>query len=204
MTISERIKLIRGSLSQSDFGAQIGVSQSAVQNYESGQIPKGDVLQRIRQKFKVNIDWLLTGEGKPYIEREGREVFETGGIELQDGEGPWGKTREHDVEGAPPLTVTAFEPKDDQVKGPLRAAMEGLGEIFDSNDPILIPAIQANIHAARISVQREYQNTRQAQQIKDLEDKNDEFKKRLEDLERKSEDNPGHNHKEVPTKQKAI
>ena len=34
-------------------------------------------------------------------------------------------------------------------------ATSGLKEIFDSGDPVLIPAIQANIHAFQISVRRE-------------------------------------------------
>ena len=203
MTISERIKLIRGSLSQSDFGAQIGVSQSAVQNYESGQIPKGDVLQRIHQNFKVSIDWLLTGEGNPSIEKERYGGFKTGGIKLQDGEGLWGKTRHREVEGSH-LTITEFKPKEGQAQGPLLAAITGLSEIFDSNDPILIPAIQANIRAFQLSARREHDNTQQTQKIKNLEEKCDEFKKRLEDLERKLEDNSLHYHKKEPTKQKVM
>ena len=183
MTISERIKLIRGSLSQSDFGAQIGVSQSAVQNYESGQIPKGDVLQRIHQNFKVSIDWLLTGEGNPSIEKERYGGFKTGGIKLQDGEGLWGKTRHREVEGSH-LTITEFKPKEGQAQGPLLAAITGLSEIFDSNDPILIPTIQAKIHAFQLSARREHNNAQQAHQIKALQDECDELKKRIDTLEK--------------------
>jgi len=190
MTISERIKLIRGSLSQSDFGAQIGVSQSAVQNYESGQIPKGDVLQRIHQNFKVNINWLLTDEGNPSIEKERHGSFKTGGIELQDGEGLWGKTRHREVEGTH-LTITEFKPKDGQAQGPLLAAITGLSEIFDSNDPILIPAIQANIRAFQLSARRERQNSQLAGQVKALQAEYkalqvecDELKKRIDTLEK--------------------
>lgn len=68
MAIGERLKTIRDRLTQKEFGEKIGVSQGAVQNYEAtNSIPKGDILQRIRDEFEVSIDWLLTGEGDPYL-----------------------------------------------------------------------------------------------------------------------------------------
>ncbi len=68
MSISERIKTIRGSLTQKEFGVRIGTSQGAVQKYEGGlSIPKGDVLQRISLEFGTSIDWLLSGRGDPYL-----------------------------------------------------------------------------------------------------------------------------------------
>ncbi len=56
-------------------------------------------------------------------------------------------------------------------------AASGLKEIFDSGDPVLIPAIQANIHAFQISVRREAHIQEQTKEINDL-------KKRMESLER--------------------
>ncbi len=56
-------------------------------------------------------------------------------------------------------------------------AVSGLKEIFDSGDPVLIPAIQANIHAFQISVRREAHIQEQTKEINDL-------KKRMESLER--------------------
>ena len=68
MTLGERIKTIRGRLTQKEFGGKLGVSLAAIQNYEStDSIPKGDVLQRINGEFGVDINWLLTGEGDPYL-----------------------------------------------------------------------------------------------------------------------------------------
>ena len=63
MGFSKRLKMLRGDLTQKEFGARIKSSQSAVQVYEQGGLPKGDVLLRIRDEFNVNIDWLLTGDG---------------------------------------------------------------------------------------------------------------------------------------------
>jgi len=67
MSIENRIKMIRGSLTQKRFAEKIGVHIGTVQLYETGNIPKGDVLQRICENFGVNINWLLTGKGKPCL-----------------------------------------------------------------------------------------------------------------------------------------
>ncbi len=47
-------------------------------------------------------------------------------------------------------------------------AASGLKEIFDSGDPLLIPTIQANIHAFQISVRREAHIQEQTKEINDL------------------------------------
>ena len=109
MTFGERFKSIKGSLSREDFAKKINVDKSTIHNYLNGHIPKGDVLQRIHQEFKVNINWLLTGEGNTYIEKEGYRGFKTGGIKLQDGE---------------------FKLKDGQAQDPFLAAITDLREIF--------------------------------------------------------------------------
>ena len=192
MTFGEKFKSIKGSLSYEDFAKKVGVDKSTIHNYLNGHIPKGDVLQRIHQEFKININWLLVGEGNPYIGKERYEGFKTGGIELQDGEGLWGKTRHREVEGTH-LTITEFEPKDGQAQDPFLAAITDLREIFDSRDQVLIPAIQANIRAFQLAARREHQNTRQARQIKALQDECDELKKRIDTLEKtcKPSSSPG-------------
>jgi transcriptional regulator with XRE-family HTH domain len=68
MPIGNRIKLVRKNLSRPDFAKRLGISVTSVQTYETlDHIPKGDILQRIQKEFGVSIDWLLTGEGKPYF-----------------------------------------------------------------------------------------------------------------------------------------
>jgi transcriptional regulator with XRE-family HTH domain len=67
-TISDRIKYVRGDLNQEDFAKKLGVSLGAVQNWEINEkIPKGDFLIRFREEFNVDINWLLKGEGDPYL-----------------------------------------------------------------------------------------------------------------------------------------
>jgi len=41
------IRELRGDLSQAQFAKKVGVSQSAIANYELGRIPKQEILERI-------------------------------------------------------------------------------------------------------------------------------------------------------------
>jgi transcriptional regulator with XRE-family HTH domain len=69
--VNERIRLIRKNLrlTQTEFGKEIGCSQTAVAKYESGLVvPDQTVRILICQKFNVSETWLETGEGKPYRE----------------------------------------------------------------------------------------------------------------------------------------
>ena len=61
--IGRRIRQVRGfDLTQEAFAEQLGISQSQLSKYERGLIsPPADVLLRIKEKFKVSVDWLLTG-----------------------------------------------------------------------------------------------------------------------------------------------
>lgn len=68
MAISDRIKYIRGGLTQKQFADKLGVSLGAVQHWEiNNQVPKGDILVRFMEVFGVNINWLLTGDGERYL-----------------------------------------------------------------------------------------------------------------------------------------
>ena len=167
---------------QREVAKEAGISISSYQQAEKGIVPGKSILYSLSNYFNVTVDY-LKGEEVDHAP-EVVAAFRESKSELQDGEGLWGKTRQHNVEGTPPLTVTEFKPKEGQVKGPLRAAIEGLGEIFDSNDPILIPTIQAKIHAFQLAARREHQNTQQARQIKVLQDECDELKKRIDALEK--------------------
>lgn len=69
--MNERIRLIRKNLriTQTEFGKEIGCSQTAVAKYESGMVvPDQPIRLLICQRFNVNPTWLETGEGKPYKE----------------------------------------------------------------------------------------------------------------------------------------
>ena len=69
-TLADRIKFIRGSLSKVEFARALGINRNTLLNYETNKaFPDFERLQKIHEKFKVNINWLLSGEGKPYLKR---------------------------------------------------------------------------------------------------------------------------------------
>lgn len=66
MTIQNRLKKLRKALNlnQTDFGNEIGISQITISNWESAKYEltyKSALL--ICDKFNVNIDWLMNGNG---------------------------------------------------------------------------------------------------------------------------------------------
>ena len=74
--MKDRIRAIRKhfGMNQTDFGAEIGMKQSTVTNYELGlRVPLDVVIQTICKRFNVDEHWLRTGEGemfRPQTERE--------------------------------------------------------------------------------------------------------------------------------------
>lgn len=67
--MNNRIRTIRKSvgLNQTDFGARIGVKQTAVAAWESGtRTPMDAIIQSICREFNVNELWLRTGEGEMF------------------------------------------------------------------------------------------------------------------------------------------
>lgn len=63
-TLGERIKQIRGKMTQKEFSQLLGITQRAVINYEiSGRVPRKKILKSICEQFNVCEQWLLTGEG---------------------------------------------------------------------------------------------------------------------------------------------
>ena len=74
-TIGDRIRYIRGSLTQPEFGRKLGVGRNNVYTWESNQnMPQAETLLRIYKEYGVNINWLLSGEGEPYIEKSKRSI----------------------------------------------------------------------------------------------------------------------------------
>ena len=62
--VGQRIRRIRGKLTQTDFAKVLGVyKQNYISRYERGRVPSPDLLIRIADYGKVSLDWLLTGKG---------------------------------------------------------------------------------------------------------------------------------------------
>ena len=64
--LGRRLRELRGfDLTQEEFAKDLGVSQSQLSKYERGvAAPPADVLFMVKKRFRVSIDWLLTGEGQ--------------------------------------------------------------------------------------------------------------------------------------------
>ncbi|MFQ5672834.1 MAG: XRE family transcriptional regulator [Nitrospinales bacterium] len=58
----ERVRRIRGSLSQQVFGEKIGTTQGNVSKIERGMIPEGNMLLRIAKHGRTSVEYLLTGK----------------------------------------------------------------------------------------------------------------------------------------------
>lgn len=64
--LGSRIRQVRGDKSQAEFAEELGVHQITVSRWENGrrQISFSD-LQKIAQRYGVNIKWLATGLAEP-------------------------------------------------------------------------------------------------------------------------------------------
>jgi transcriptional regulator with XRE-family HTH domain len=61
--VQNRIKKIRGVLTQKEFGKLLGVTQGTVQKYEKGEcLPSEEVQEKIAAFAKITVEWLLHGD----------------------------------------------------------------------------------------------------------------------------------------------
>lgn len=70
--MNERIRQLRNSLrlSQSEFGAKIGLSQNYIWMIEKGErTPSDRTISDICREFGVSLAWLQFGEGEMYVKR---------------------------------------------------------------------------------------------------------------------------------------
>lgn len=73
MEINERFANIRisTSLNKKQFADSLGVNQSVAGDIELGKRePSREVMLKLTTIYRVNINWLLTGEGSPYIDHD--------------------------------------------------------------------------------------------------------------------------------------
>ncbi len=63
MTLGERLKLVRGAISQKAFAAELGIHENTVSNAERRDSATHDYLLRIATARNINLHWLLTGQG---------------------------------------------------------------------------------------------------------------------------------------------
>ena len=76
--IQDRLKYIIGLLSKGKhtvFAKKCGIPPGSFQAYINGQrIPPTEHLMKIITVFGINLNWLLIGEGEPFIKRGSQEV----------------------------------------------------------------------------------------------------------------------------------
>jgi transcriptional regulator with XRE-family HTH domain len=70
MTIGQRIIEARRQMSQEKFGEKIGLSKSAISNFEAGtRTPTDRVINDICREFNINEDWLRNGIGEMFVKK---------------------------------------------------------------------------------------------------------------------------------------
>lgn len=69
LDIAERIKLVRGDLSQDEFSKRLEIHKNSLGRYERGESTPGvDVAEKICSVFGVNPQWFLLGVGSMKVE----------------------------------------------------------------------------------------------------------------------------------------
>ena len=71
MSISERIRKVRGERSLKEFAALLDVHANTIGNYEKGRDPDARFLIKLFEIFRINSLWLLTGEGCMHVPERG-------------------------------------------------------------------------------------------------------------------------------------
>jgi len=67
---AQRLKKLRGNITQKDYAKKLGISLRAYQNYESGKrVPKPAIINKIAQKGGVGVDWILWGSLRSLAEK---------------------------------------------------------------------------------------------------------------------------------------
>ena len=65
LKISERLWQVRGGRSQNGWGQELGVPQQNISRFLSGgTAPHVDFLIHLAKKERINMNWLLLGEGR--------------------------------------------------------------------------------------------------------------------------------------------
>jgi len=177
LNLKERTKWIifdiikKYHLSNIKLGKKLGYSKEIINNYKQlRNTPNAQFIENLCKEFNVNPVWILTGRGERYIDTKTVPIYKEEEISALHVPAP-GAGYNTDVD------VDEFG-----------KAVSGLKEIFDSRDPVLIPAIQANIHAFQISARRECQVQQQTNEIKDLRKECEELKERVAALEGRLEE----------------
>lgn len=170
-TLGDRIRRIRKGLglNQTDFAKKLGMgTATAISKYEDNtRTPDKDKLIQIAKFGKISLDELL---------------MDTKTVD--------GRHEEHkkDSFSEPPIHSAAIlipSPVDQKsaLVDPAVQAMADIKEIFDSGDPILVPAIQANLNAFKRALLRERQFNQIMQENRVLKERLDKIEDNMKEFE---------------------
>lgn len=82
--LGRRIKFLRGELSQHEFAKKVGVSRSALANYETGRtVPSPEVVRKICDHYEISEDFLERG-----VVADVSEFATSLGLRSHQGDGP--------------------------------------------------------------------------------------------------------------------
>ncbi len=75
--VGKRLKYLREfvlEMSQAEFSDKLGIKRNSLSNYERGiREMNYELLMKLKNIFGVNINWLLTGEGKMFIQEKDKK-----------------------------------------------------------------------------------------------------------------------------------
>jgi len=85
MTLSDRLKLVRGAMTQKAFAAELGLHENTVSNAERRGSATQEYLLKIAATRRINLHWLLTGQGAMRVfDADDSLLQETLGLALAD------------------------------------------------------------------------------------------------------------------------
>lgn len=77
--LGERIRHVRGKMSQEAFAGLLGISKGALGGYERGEnCPNVDVILTICKQCKISVEWLMSGVGGMSVEGLAADGFGSG------------------------------------------------------------------------------------------------------------------------------
>jgi SOS-response transcriptional repressor LexA len=130
-TIGDRLRYFRETLgvNQSQMAREIGLAPSFISGIERGaKEPSREIIKRLLEHYKLNTNWLLTGEGEMFLS-DRKEMKYNQGVYFQNSEQ---KTKFDTVSNFLPTVTT---PESETERGTSKAAMPVVsspgGEIAD-------------------------------------------------------------------------
>lgn len=163
MTFPERLKLIIGTLKREEFAAKIGKSARTVQRWELENVfPKVEELIKIAEEFNIDLHWLITGEGGPYIHTQNMGL-NLAAISKEQAE-----------------AIRAKQGTTAALSGQLGRSVDMLSNVLNSGNQLYIQMVLSVLSSFDSAVRR---TKHQDEEITQLKNECEELKKRVANLE---------------------